>query len=71
MKRLSYIITLILILAACAGSGRERAALDAAQAVINDRPDSALAILDSLEPSSNEFPRSTLRRWQLLSLIHI
>ena len=69
MKRLSYIITLILILAACAGSGRERAALDAAQAVINDRPDSALAILDSLEPSSQEFSRSTLRRWQLLRLM--
>ena len=66
MKRLPYIITIILILAACANSGRERAALDAAQAVINDRPDSALAILDSLEPSSQDFSRNTLRRWQLL-----
>ena len=64
-----YIIAIILILAACAGSGNEHAALDTAQTVINDRPDSALAILDSLEPSSQEFSRSTLRRWQLLRLM--
>ena len=69
MNRLIYIIAIILILAACAGGGRERAALDAAQSVINHRPDSALAILDSLEPSSQEFSRSTLRRWQLLRLM--
>ena len=43
--------------------------LDAAQAIINDRPDSALSILDSLEPSSQGFSQATLRRWQLLRLI--
>ena len=42
-----------IILAACVGNWKERAALDAAQAIINDRPDSALAILNSLEPSSH------------------
>ena len=69
MKRPLSILAIILIFAACVGGGRERAALDAAQAIINDRPDSALAILDSLEPSFQEFSRSTLRRWQLLRLM--
>ena len=69
MRKLLYIIVATIILAACVGNGKERAALDAAQAIINDRPDSALAILDSLEPSSQEFSRSTLRRWQLLRLM--
>ncbi len=69
MRKLLYIIISTIILAACVGNGKERAALDAAQAIINDRPDSALAILDSLEPSSQEFSRSTLRRWQLLRLM--
>ena len=69
MRKLLYIIVATIILAACVGNGKERAALDAAQAIINDRPDSALAILDSLEPSSRDFSRSTLRRWQLLRLM--
>ena len=69
MRKLLYIIITTILLAACVGGGKERAAFDAAQAIINDRPDSALAILDSLEPSSNEFPRPALRRWQLLRLM--
>ena len=59
----------MVILAACVGGGKERAVLERAQRMINDRPDSALALLDSLEPSSREFSRSTLRRWQLLRLM--
>ena len=69
MRKLLYIISVTILLAACVGSGKERAALDRAQAVINDRPDSALAILDSLEPSSQDFSRPNLRRWQLLRLM--
>ena len=69
MRKLLYIIVATIILAACVGNGKEHAALDAAQTIINDQPDSALAILDSLEPSSQNFSRSTLRRWQLLRLM--
>ena len=47
MRKLLYIIVATILLAACVGNGKERAALDAAQTIINDRPDSALAILDS------------------------
>ena len=69
MQKLVYIIVTSLLLSACADSGKERTALDTAQAIINDRPDSALAMLDSLEPSSQGFSQATLRRWQLLRLM--
>ena len=70
MQKLLYIIIVsTIVLAACVGNEKERAALDAAQAIINQRPDSALAILDSLELSSQEFSRSTFRRWQLMRLM--
>ena len=69
MRKLLYIIVSTVILAACVGGGKERSVLDRARAIINDCPDSALVILDSLEPSSRDFSRSTLRRWQLLRLM--
>ena len=69
MQRAFYILVTFILLAACADNGRERAVLDTAQAIINDRPDSALAMLDSLEPSSQGFSQTTLRRWQLLRLM--
>ena len=69
MRKLLYIVIAIILLAACVGSGKERAILDLAQRIINERPDSALAILDSLEPSSQDFSQKNLRRWQLLRLI--
>ena len=59
----------MVILAACAGGGKERAVLDRAQRIINDSPDSALTILDSLEPSSRKFSQKDLRRWQFLRLM--
>ena len=55
MRKLLYIVIAIILLAACVGGGEERAILDLAQRIINERPDSALAILDSLEPSSQDF----------------
>ena len=69
MRKLLYIISITILLVACVCSGKERAALDVAQAVINERPDSALAILDSMEPSSHDFSKKDLRRWQLLRLM--
>ena len=69
MRNLLYIVVTTVILAACVGGGKERAALDMAQRIINERPDSALAILDSLEPSSQDFSQKYLRRCQLLRLM--
>ena len=69
MRNLLYIIVTTVILAACVGGGKERAVLDRAYNIINDYPDSALVILDSLEPSSHDFSQESLRRWQLLRLM--
>ena len=69
MQKLLYTFVAIIILAACVGNGKEHAKLDVAQSIINEHPDSALAILDSLETSSQSFSQSSLRRWQLLRLM--
>ena len=69
MRNLLYIVVTTVILTACVGGGKERAALDIAQRIINERPDSALVMLDSLEPSSHDFSTENLRRWQLLRLM--
>ena len=69
MRNLLYIVVTIVTLTACVGGGKERAVLDTAQRIINDRPDSALAMLDSLESSSHDFSTENLRRWQLLRLM--
>ena len=69
MRKLLYVLVSTILLAACVAGGKERAVLDIAQRIINERPDSALAILDSLEPSSQKFSRPNLRRWQLLRLM--
>lgn len=69
MRKLLYIIVSTVILAACVGGGKERSVLDRARAIINDCPDSALVILDSLEPTCHDFSTENLRRWQLLRLM--
>ncbi len=69
MRKLLYIIVSTVILAACVGNGKEREVLDRAQRIVNDYPDSALAMLDSLEPLSHDFSTENLRRWQLLCLM--
>ena len=52
MRRLLFFIIATSILAACIGNGKEHAALNAALTIINDRPDSALAILEDIEYES-------------------
>ena len=69
MRKLLYIIVSTVLLTACVGNGKEHAKLNVAQSIINELPDSALTILDSLEASSQSFSQSTLRRWQLLRLM--
>lgn len=68
MRKPFYIVLLLLTVAACGGQGRHEAALRHAQSVLNERPDSALAILDSLGQYRAGFTRSALMRWQLLRL---
>ena len=54
MQKLLYTFVAVIILAACVGNGNEHAKLDVAQSIINERPDSALAILDSLEAPASD-----------------
>ena len=69
MRKLLFIIVSTVIFSACVENGKEHTVLDMAQNIINDYPDSALAILDSLEPSSPNFSQENFRRWQLLRLM--
>ena len=68
MRKLLYIVLSFLLLSSCAGQRRHDAALRRAQAILNDAPDSALTLLDSMEAFSSEFSRGMLMRWQLLRL---
>ena len=69
MKRFFYLLLLVSVLIAACTGGEHRRALDTAYALINERPDSAIAILDSLGPSAQDLSRGQLRRWQLLRLM--
>ena len=69
MRKLLYIIVAAILFTTCLDDKKEQAALDTAQKIINDNPDSALAILNSLESSSQDFSQEELRRWQLLRLM--
>ena len=68
MKNL-FMFVCVLFLAACGGQSHWQSELDTIGSIINDYPDSALVILDSLEPSSHDFSQESLRRWQLLRLM--
>ena len=65
-----FLLLAAVLLAACSGDGEHRRALDAAYSLINDRPDSALAILDAMpQPEATLLSKGQLRRWQLLRLM--
>ena len=63
-----FLITIILVFSTCTRQGKSDESLDRAESLMNTAPDSALTILDSLEPSSHDFSKENLRRWQLLRL---
>lgn len=63
------LIVLLLSLVACTRQRGYEESLAKADSLMNIAPDSSLIILDSLEASSHGFPKSTLRRWQLLRLM--
>ena len=63
-----FLITIILVFSTCTRQGKSDESLDRAESLMNTAPDSALTILNSLEPSSHDFSKENLRRWQLLRL---
>ena len=57
------------LLAACNGQRQWQTALDSAKSIMDERPDSALAMLDSMGRYSGEFSKPIEMRWQLLRLM--
>ena len=65
MKRIVYIIGCIVLLMACSEPQEYRTLLERAQAVMDDHPDSALAILDSLGQHQADFGKHFRMQYQL------
>ena len=65
MKKMLLLLN-VFFLAACSGQEQWNTILDAAENIIDKRPDSALVILDSLDQNSDSFSKRTKMRWQLL-----
>ena len=65
MKKMLLLLN-VFLLAACSGQKHWNTILDAAENIMDERPDSALVILDSLDQNSDSFSRRTKMRWQLL-----
>lgn len=63
------LVTLLLVLNACTWKGKYDETLMKADSLMNVNPDSALVILNALEPYAESLSKSCLRRWQLLRLM--
>ena len=57
MKQVAYIIIALCVFLACDGNRQQEETLMRAKAMMNEHPDSALAILDSLGQHEKEFGR--------------
>ena len=64
MKRLPYIVILLLVLCGCNQAVREK--LSRAEWLLEDYPDSAYTILDSLSDEADDLTKSLRMRFQLL-----
>ena len=64
-----FVIVFLLILTACTRHRGYEESLSLADSLMNSSPDSALAILDSIEPYAKDLSRNQLRDWQLLRLM--
>ncbi len=65
MKRLIYVIIGVVLLTACSERREYVSMLERAKAVMNDKPDSALAVLDSLGQHESEFGKGFRMRYRL------
>ena len=66
MKRILYIFLSVLMLSACAGDRRADILFERVESIMEDAPDSALAILDSAENGVGEYGKADRMRYQLL-----
>ena len=68
MKNLVYIIIGVALLMACSGQHEQRAKLDRIDSLMNDHPDSALTMLDSLKAEKANWSKSLRMRYDMLHL---
>ena len=66
--RALFPIFLLFVLFACAGQHNHKQALQSVREIINEYPDSALRLLDSMEVYSDDFSENTKMHWQMLQL---
>jgi hypothetical protein len=71
MKKVVLFLSLFactFIMTSCNDQRHWQASLDAADRIVDERSDSAITILDSLERHSGDFSKPTEMRWRLLRL---
>lgn len=68
MRRVSYLLLLILLMVACSERRAYVEALGRAKAMVNERPSEALAILDSLGTHESDFGKHFRMQYRLLRL---
>ena len=68
MKKAVYLTLLLILITACTGQRTYQDKLDEVVGLINQDPDSALTILNTLGKHAGKIPNSTKMRWQLLQL---
>lgn len=68
MRRVSYLLLLIVLLVACSERRAYVEALGRAKAMVNERPSDALAILDSLGTHERDFGKHFRMQYRLLRL---
>ena len=68
MKNILYIIIGVALLMACSGQHEQRAMLDRIDSLMNDHPDSALTMLDSLKSEKANWSKSLRMRYDMLHL---
>ena len=69
MRRLPLLLMTLLLLGACAGQGRYQRVLDDAAQLMNERPDTVIALIQRLEGETSHFSKATLMRYHLLRLM--
>lgn len=66
MRKDIYILISLFVLISCSGNQKTRGLFYRVESVINDYPDSALALLDSISVHKDSYPRSQRMRYELL-----
>ena len=66
--RVLFPIFVLFVLFACSGQRGHEQALQHVRVIINEYPDSALRLLDSMEVYSDDFSESIRMHWQMLQL---